>query len=461
MTKRDQRRVVQAWAPTVLMLAVVGAWGCQGGGKTATPAGEAGAPPAAPAAGSSANPLAGTEWRLVEFQSMDDAVGTMRPSDPSLYTMRLGADGTVNMRLNCNRANGSWKATPSADPSNGQFEFSPLAGTRASCQPPSMDERITAQAAYIRSYLLKEGRLYLSLMADGGIFAWEPITEVPVEAAPNAVLEAAILAVSPSYTKDVVGSGGGPAPGRYVYSRVDLNGDGRDEVMAYLMGSFFCGTGGCTLQLFTESQDGYALVSEFPLSRTPVIVAATKTNGWNDLLRLESGGGANVVRQARVRRDEVRRARTDARRHRTGRKALPHGRCDSRQGDPPHAGREGRARWRNVGAGAEQDRLLDRLRPDRRRPGIPVQVHRGRRRCGRARRDGFALSRQHGDPPVAGRREGDGDIRRHGPEGHHLLDGRWRDAIPIRRQGLLLRVRPLRGGCAAQDAALTRPMEAA
>lgn len=58
------------------------------------------------------------------------------------------------------------------------------------------------------------------------------------------------------------------------------------------MGSVFCGTGGCTLQLFTASADGYGLVSEFPVSRTPVIVSAAKTGGWNDLYRLESGGGA-------------------------------------------------------------------------------------------------------------------------------------------------------------------------
>ena len=56
------------------------------------------------------NPLADTEWRLVEFQSMDDAQGTIRPEDPSLYTMHLNRDGTVNMRLNCNRANGTWIA---------------------------------------------------------------------------------------------------------------------------------------------------------------------------------------------------------------------------------------------------------------------------------------------------------------------------------------------------------------
>jgi heat shock protein HslJ len=122
------------------------------------------------------SPLAGTQWRLIEFQSMDDAQGTTRPNDPSLYTMRLNADGTVSMRLNCNRATGTWSAEPSSDPNSGGFTFGPLAVTRAQCPPPSMDEGIARQSPYIRSYLLKDGRLYLSLMADGGIYAWEPDT---------------------------------------------------------------------------------------------------------------------------------------------------------------------------------------------------------------------------------------------------------------------------------------------
>ena len=125
---------------------------------------------------SSANPLAGTVWRLVEFQSMDDAIGTARPDDASLYTMRLNSDGTVTMRLNCNRARGTWSAEPASDAASGRFEFGPLATTRALCPPPSMDESIAAQAGFIRSYLLKDGRLYLGLMADGGIYAWEPDT---------------------------------------------------------------------------------------------------------------------------------------------------------------------------------------------------------------------------------------------------------------------------------------------
>jgi len=53
--------------------------------------------------------------------------------------------------------------------------FGPLAATMASCPPPSVDEQVTRQATYFRSYLLKDGRLYLSLMADGGIFVWEPM----------------------------------------------------------------------------------------------------------------------------------------------------------------------------------------------------------------------------------------------------------------------------------------------
>ena len=117
-------------------------------------------------------PLAGTQWRLVEFQSMDDAQGIARPSEGTVYSMRLHGDGTVTMQLNCNRATGTWSAVPGSEATSGQFEFGPLAATRALCPPPSMDESIAAQSKYVRSYLLKDDRLHLSLMADGGIYVW-------------------------------------------------------------------------------------------------------------------------------------------------------------------------------------------------------------------------------------------------------------------------------------------------
>lgn len=264
--------------------------------KPAPPPESAASAPKAEGAASAASPLpaalAGTEWRLVAFQSMDDAQGTERPSDPSLYTMSLHADGSVAMRLNCNRATGTWQAQAGPEGTSGQFSFGPLAATMALCPPPSMDERVTSQASYVRSYLLKDGKLYLSLMADGGIFEWEPLEESPFQTEPDKAIEAAILKASPSYTKAAVDLEGGTGRGRYVYGRVDLNGDGRDEVFAYLLGSIFCGTGGCNLQLFTDAPDGYRLVNDFPISRLPVIVSSQQSGGWSDLYRLEFGGGA-------------------------------------------------------------------------------------------------------------------------------------------------------------------------
>jgi len=118
----------------------------------------------------------GTSWQLVEFQSMSDEIGTIRPDDPTLYTMSFKSDGTVSLRLNCNQANGSWSATSSSK-SGGSMEFGPLAMTRAICPPPSMDERIARDSAFVRSYIIDGDRLYLSLMADAGIYAWERLPD--------------------------------------------------------------------------------------------------------------------------------------------------------------------------------------------------------------------------------------------------------------------------------------------
>jgi len=121
-------------------------------------------------------PLADTEWRLVEFQSMDDAQGIARPGEGTVYSMWLYGDGTVAMQLNCNRATGTWSAVPGSDAASGRFEFGPLAASRAPCQPAGIEDSLIAQASHIRSYLLKDDRLYLSLMADGGIYVWARTT---------------------------------------------------------------------------------------------------------------------------------------------------------------------------------------------------------------------------------------------------------------------------------------------
>lgn len=120
------------------------------------------------------NPLAGTAWQLNAIQSMDDAQGTTRVAEPDRFTLEFGHDGRAVLRLDCNRGTASWTAVPGADGSSGQIEFGPIAGTRARCPPPHLDERIVRDLGYVRGYLLRDGKLHLSLMADGGIYEWRP-----------------------------------------------------------------------------------------------------------------------------------------------------------------------------------------------------------------------------------------------------------------------------------------------
>ena len=246
----------------------------------------------ASASPSSAQPkeLAGTAWQLVEIQSMDDTATS--PDDRSKYTMHLNGDGTVAMRLNCNRATGKWSAQTGPGGTSGHFEFGPLAMTRAFCPPPSLDVRIASEASHVRSYLLKDGRLHLSLMADGGIIVWEPLVDIEFEEVANPAIEAAILTAFPSYTRSSVGAGDAAALARYLYNRVDLNADKQDEVLAYVTGRDFCGTGGCPLLLLARDAKGYRVINSFPVSRLPVTVSPRRVGGWSDLVRLESGGGA-------------------------------------------------------------------------------------------------------------------------------------------------------------------------
>jgi heat shock protein HslJ len=239
-------------------------------------------------------PLAGTTWRLIEFQSMDDATGALRPRERGDYTLTLSADGTASLQLDCNRASGDWTAEPAPGDSSGTFQFGPLATTMALCPPPSIGEQIGAQLQWVRSFLIRDGRLSLSLMADGGILLWEPADiEEPFSTTPDPALEDAIRAAAPDYTAQMVDPELPGQQARYVYGHTDLNADGVPETFVYMLGSIFCGTGGCDLMLFTEDEGGdYRHIQTFPISRPPVIVSPDQRNGWSDLVRVESGGGA-------------------------------------------------------------------------------------------------------------------------------------------------------------------------
>jgi heat shock protein HslJ len=117
---------------------------------------------------SSASSLAGTSWRLVRFEGGDDTV--LKPDDPSKYTIELAGGGQLTARVDCNRGRGTWKSAGAS-----QIEFGPMALTRAQCAPGSLHDQIVKQWGNIRSYVIRDGHLFLALKADGGIYEFEPI----------------------------------------------------------------------------------------------------------------------------------------------------------------------------------------------------------------------------------------------------------------------------------------------
>lgn len=116
--------------------------------------------------------LTGTEWRLIEFESSDDAIGTIRPQQDEVYTLHLAPDGTLAAGLFCNRGTGRW-ASPDAAKPDGSLTLELKAVTSAACLP-SRFERLAGDLAHVRSFVIQDGRLHLNLMLDGGNYVWAP-----------------------------------------------------------------------------------------------------------------------------------------------------------------------------------------------------------------------------------------------------------------------------------------------
>jgi heat shock protein HslJ len=120
--------------------------------------------------------LGGTSWRLVRFQGGDGT--TLAPDDPAKYTIELGAEGQVSVRIDCNRGTATWR---SEGPN--QIELGPLALTRAVCPPAPLSDRLVEDWPSVRTYALREGHLFLSLAADGGHYELEPAGGAAAEGA--------------------------------------------------------------------------------------------------------------------------------------------------------------------------------------------------------------------------------------------------------------------------------------
>jgi len=90
---------------------------------------------------------------------------------------------------------------------------------------------------------------------------------------------------------------------RVTLASVALHDHGEPNLLIYVTGPQWCGSGGCALLVLAHRGAGYRLVSKTPITRPPIRVLATSAHGWRDLGVLVGGGGAERPYEASLRFD--------------------------------------------------------------------------------------------------------------------------------------------------------------
>jgi len=78
---------------------------------------------------------------------------------------------------------------------------------------------------------------------------------------------------------------------RHSESFIDLNGDGQPEIVVYISGDSWCGSGGCNMYILSTQKSAYKIVGRTSITHLPIRVLPTKTHGWHDLSVSIAGGG--------------------------------------------------------------------------------------------------------------------------------------------------------------------------
>jgi len=83
---------------------------------------------------------------------------------------------------------------------------------------------------------------------------------------------------------------------RYTAAFVDLRDDKSSEVIVYVSGPRWCGTGGCTMLILAPAGSSYHVVTKTTVTRLPIRVLDAKSNGWHDI----SVVGGNPLYEAKL-----------------------------------------------------------------------------------------------------------------------------------------------------------------
>ena len=119
--------------------------------------------------------LVGVVWEWERFVGGADA-DVIEVDDPSKYTLTLNADGTYQVRADCNRATGGYTLDEA------HLTLQPGPTTLAECEPGSLYDEFLGKLGYVRTYVSDdEGRLVLNLWADAGNLFFRPAQAVHLE----------------------------------------------------------------------------------------------------------------------------------------------------------------------------------------------------------------------------------------------------------------------------------------
>jgi len=83
---------------------------------------------------------------------------------------------------------------------------------------------------------------------------------------------------------------------QFRYALIDLDGDGSDDAIVLLLGSSWCGSGGCTMLVFRGTKDKFTVVSGSTITYEPIRVSPEKAHGWKTLIVYSKGKGDVLMR---------------------------------------------------------------------------------------------------------------------------------------------------------------------
>ena len=112
--------------------------------------------------------------------------------NPAQYTILFNADGTANIKADCNNVLGSY----TVDQNNISIQLGPT--TLVACEPESLDQAFLGALGAAAIYFFEEDDLLIDLMADGGTMRFTPQeasaeTPPPTEESPSGGAEGTLF----------------------------------------------------------------------------------------------------------------------------------------------------------------------------------------------------------------------------------------------------------------------------